>query len=612
MMWRKILGFVVIVVVAHSLQAQVKIGETTLQGGGTYSVGYSGSYGDDIQSTHGLNFGFSNDVSGSFYNPDFLNFNTAFYYNQSRADSDYQSLTNASGVLGGVNLFSGSRFPGSVSYHYDRDNTSLNGVEGVPDFTSRGNGQGVGINWSALFPNWPTFSIGYQQGSGSSNVYGTDEESSTSQHILNLRSSYHFDGYRLNAFYDHNSINGSLPTFLTGVQNSNDSSGQDVGINAQKNMPFWNGSYSAGFTHSTYSNVFTNMVNEDATHSGYTNNMEMFSANLHPTQKMGLNINENYTSNLSAYLNQSLTQNNVNLTPVIDLGNGSNSFTVGAGLTYLINSNLSTAAELTHYQQTYFGHTYSGTFASGNLNYGRRILHLFTFSAGIVDSTTNFGNNNLGFTGTVNYFHPFGAFETSGSFSYAQNVQSVLITETNSYYTYNANVHRRWGPRFQWTASFSGSHSGLSTDSNASNSSESYSTSISLRKLAMTAQYTNGNGLSYFNGTSIVAAGALPGDLGLNAVLYNARSYGGSLSVNPIARLIITGVYSRALSDTTGYAIASRNNTEIITGQMQYRLRRVSLIAGYTRFSQGFTAIGPTSAPVTSYFAGISRWFNFF
>lgn len=611
MTWRKILGFIFIVAIP-SLHAQVKVGETQLQGGGTYNIGYSGSYGDDIQSSHGLDFGFSNDVSGSYYNPNFLNFNTALYYNQSRADSDYQSLTNASGVLGSANFFSGSRFPGSISYHYDRNSTSLNGVEGVPDFTSSGNGQGFGINWSAIFPKWPTFSIGYQQGNGTSNLSGTDQESSSSQRLVNLRSSYQIDGFSLGAYYDRNSLEGSLPTFLTGVSNANDSSGQDIGVNAQRNLPFWNGSFSTGFSHSSYSNVFTNEVNDDATHSGYTNNMETLAANFHPTAKMGLSFNQTFTSNLSAYLNQSLTQNNVNLTPVVDLGNGSHSLTVGAGLSYLVSSNLSTSAEIARYEQEYFGHTYSGTFASGNLNYGRRILHLFTFSSSIIDSSTNFGNNNLGFTGTVNYYHSLLGWDTAGSFSYAQNVQSVLITETNSYYNYNANIHRRWGPRFQWTAAFSGSHSGLSTTNIGSNSSESYSTSLSLRKMSMTGQYTKGTGLSYFNGSQIVASPVLPGDLGINAVLYNARSYGGSLSVTPVARLIITGVYSRALSDTTGYAIASRNNTEIITGQMQYRLRRVSLMAGYTRFSQGFTAVGPTAAPVTSYFAGISRWFNFF
>ena len=92
------------------------------------------------------------------------------------------------------------------------------------------------------------------------------------------------------------------------------------------------------------------------------------------------------------------------------------------------------------------------------MNYGRKLFDMFTFSAGVVDSSTGMGNNNVGFIGTVNYFRSFGQWETSGSFNYAQNVQSLLITETTSYYNYNANIHRRFSSRVQWTAAFNGSH----------------------------------------------------------------------------------------------------------------------------------------------------------
>jgi hypothetical protein len=71
-------------------------------------------------------------------------------------------------------------------------------------------------------------------------------------------------------------------------------------------------------------------------------------------------------------------------------------------------------------------------------------------------------------------------------------------------------------------------------------------------------------------------------------------------------------MFSRSISDTLSEGVVSRNNTEIFYSQLQYRMRRISLLAGYTRFSQGFSAAGPTGAPVTSYYVGVSRWFNFF
>ena len=52
----------------------------------------------------------------------------------------------------------------------------------------------------------------------------------------------------------------------------------------------------------------------------------------------------------------------------------------------------------------------------------------------------------------------FGAWvwELSGGLSYAQNVQSLLVTYTTSYYNYNANLHRRLGRGLQWTGAFNG------------------------------------------------------------------------------------------------------------------------------------------------------------
>jgi hypothetical protein len=74
--------------------------------------------------------------------------------------------------------------------------------------------------------------------------------------------------------------------------------------------------------------------------------------------------------------------------------------------------------------------------------------------------------------------------------------------------------------------------------------------------------------------------------------------------------LVIAGSFNRAISNTLGQT-TSHNNTEIFNAQMQYRLRRIGLQAGYTRFTQGISAVG-APANTTSYFVGISRWFDFF
>ena len=192
------------VMVAQAPSA-LTLGENTkMNAGGLVSFGYAGDYGDAIPSDHGLTAGLDGKLSGYYYNPNFLNFSATPYYNQSRSDSSYQSLTGASGIDGTANFFTGSNFPGSVSYHYDRNSSGTFGLTGQPNFTTIGKGEGFGINWSALLPGLPTLSVGYSQGDGSGTIYGTNEETSSDTKLFQAHSNYSVAGFRLNAFYTHN------------------------------------------------------------------------------------------------------------------------------------------------------------------------------------------------------------------------------------------------------------------------------------------------------------------------------------------------------------------------------------------------------------------------
>ncbi len=590
-----------------------QIGDNThVNAGALLTVGYTGDYGNLIQSDHGLQFGATGTVSGYYFDPNFINFNITPYYNQSKADSDFQSLTNASGVAATANFFTGSHFPGSVSYRYDYNSTGTLGLSGTPNFTTQGNGQGFGVNWSALFAGWPTLSVGYQQGSGSGSLYGTNQETSSDQHLFDVRSTYKLAGFNLNAYYDRNSLHSVLPEFLAGnSQDTLDSSANEFGANASRTIPVWNGQFYANYTHSTVSSNYLATTQQDNTTSSYTADIETVGATFHPTAKFGLFASQTFTNNLSGYLNQGLA-NTGTIPPVVNLGSNSYSSTEGGGANYQLTNNLWAQAQATHYDQHYFGQTYAGTYLSGTVNYGRRLFDMFTFSAGIVDSSTGLGTNSVGFLGTVNYYRKYGQWQTSGNFSYAQNVQSVLITETTSYYNYSANLHRRFSERVQWTAIFTGNHAGLSSQKNSTNHSESYSTTLSLRHLAFNAQYLNGLGNSILTPNGIVPIPPTPGEPNPNLIMYDATSYGGGISWSPIRRLSLSGTYNRALSDTLSNSIYSKNNTEIINGQLQYRLRRIGILAGYTRFTQGISASGIAPGTTTSYFAGISRWFDFF
>ncbi len=610
----KIIAWLVALSFSSFLRAQVQVGETHLSGGGIVSVGYSGDYGNQIQSSHGLTFGFGGGIDGYYYNPNFLNFNITPYYNQSRADSNYQSLTNSSGVAATANFFTGSHFPGSVSYRYDYNSTGTFGLSGTPNFTTTGTGQGYAINWSVLFPKWPTLSVGYQHGSGNGTLYGTDQETSSNNGTLNVRSTYQIAGFGLGAFYDHSTVHGFYPEILvsTGASYA-DSTGFDAGISASRNIPLWDGAFFASYNHTTYSSDYIVNTQQTSTSSSYTADLESAGANFRPTRKLSLYLNQSYTNNLSSYFLQNLGPNNPPIPGFIpSLGSNSYSLTIGGGLNYQFTQNLNANAHATHYDQSYLGNTYGGTFLTGNVNYNRRILDTFTFSVGVVEGTSNFNNNNLGFIGTVNGFHRLGQWQLSGNFSYAQNVQSELITYTTSYFNYSANLHRSFSRRVQWTAAFNGTHTGLSSDKNSVSSSYNFDTSLSLGQLAFSANYGTGMGNSLLTAGGLIPLPPVPGLPNPNLIAYNAKDYGGSVSWTPIRRMVLTGTYDRSLSNTLSDGVYSRNNTEVIYSQLQYRLRRISLLGGATRFSQGISASGVAPGNVTSYYGGISRWFDFF
>ncbi|MGC2171090.1 MAG: hypothetical protein WA555_18070 [Candidatus Sulfotelmatobacter sp.] len=591
--------------------AQLQIGENIkIKAGGMLTAGYSGDYGNsaEIESDHGLDFGFNGNISGSYYNPNFLSFNLTPYYNQSRADSDFQSLTNASGFTGTANLFSGSHFPGSISYHSDYNSTGTFGLAGEPNFTTHGHGQGFAIGWSALLPGLPTLSVGYSQGSGSGTVYGTEQESGSDTKLLNLRSTYAVEGFHLNGFFDHNTLDATYPAFLSGEQESvSNTSGHDFGFGANRNLPV-NGSFYAAYNRSV---ATTDYLGEADDTTSYTTSTETSGATFRPTQKLSLLVNESYTDNLSGFLNQNLV-NSATVTTPFDLGSGSHSLQFGGGATYQFTNFLSTQAQATYYDQYYFDKSYTGTYVSGTLNYSRRLWDMFSFSAGVVESSNGQGSDSVGFIGNLNYFHRIQGWETSGTFSYAQNVQSVLITYTTSYYSYTARVRRRFSHGLAWLAAYSGSQTGLTDNPGSGNRSQSYSTALSSRQFTLTGDYTKATGQSILTSAGLVALPPTPGVPASNLILFNGDSFGGGLSATPVRRLTIAGTFSRALSDTLSDVTNSRNNTEIFNAQLQYHFRRIGLLSGYTRFTQGVSASGAPPGTANSYFIGVSRWFDFF
>lgn len=594
----------------RSAQAQVQVGDDLRMNlNGLLTFGYSENYGDQIPSNHTINGGGSAELNGDYYNPNFLNFSVTPYYNQSRADSNSQSLTDASGVSGLVNFFNGSKFPGYVSYHYDHNSTGAFGLNGTPNFTTVGDSQGFGIGWAALFPDWPTLSVSYAQGSGTGNIYGTTEESNSSTKTLNVRSSYQKYGWRLNANYDHLAVDSHIPSFLSGQEGENQytSKGDDYGINGTHDLP-WHGSVSIALLHSTYSSDFGS-TDQSTGVTTYTTNQETANVLLHPTSKLGLFVSQAFIGNLDGFFYQNIINGGGGI-PITPPEAHSNSSTLTGGANYNFTKNLYGVAQITYVNQTYLGRSYEGSYFTGTVGYAKKILDTFTVSATMIDSTNKFADNSFGFIGNLNAFRHLGAWELSGGLSYAQNVQTLLISYTTSYYNYNANLHRRLGRGMQWTGSFNGNHTGFQRFGTASHS-EGFSTSLALHWVSLTGNYTQFNGQSILTSSGIqpITTPGLPPE---GIIIYNGKSYGAGLALTPIPRLTISGAYSHATSDTLSATTPSNNRTDVFYSQLQYRLRQITMLAGFTKFSQGISASGLLPGNEYSYFIGVTRSFNFF
>jgi hypothetical protein len=131
---------------------------------------------------------------------------------------------------------------------------------------------------------------------------------------------------------------------------------------------------------------------------------------------------------------------------------------------------------------------------------------------------------------------------------------------------------------------------------------------MSMRRFSVNALFSQANGVSLLGAGGIVSPTKTPGLT--DFIVFNGSSYGGGISVTPMKRMTISGSFSRAISNTLA-TTDSHNNTEIFNAQMQYHLRRIGLQAGYLRFTQGISAIG-APANTTSFFVGMTRWFDFF
>ena len=596
-----------VLLLALPLAAQVKIGETSTSANGILSTGYNATYGNMTGSTHGWTLGGVGTFSGSYYSPNFLSYNVSPYLNQSRANSNFQSISDASGVNASVTLFGGSAFPGSINYSLAYNSEGNYGIPGLLNYVTHGNSDTFGINWSENLPNAPSFTAGFQMGSSDYSVYGTNDLGKNSFHSLNLHSGYRWMGFSMGAYYINGGGNSEIPQIVAGAITHTESDNNTFGVTVTHALPL-QGNVTAGFNRSSWDTDYLGYRS-----SGTINTVNSV-ASVRPRQHLSLTGTLNYSDNLAGLLIQSVIGAGGVVTGQ-NTSQSSSSFDVMGIATYSPLINLQTSAYVERRSQSYLGESYGVNSYGAGFSYSRRLLRgsfngSFNLTANTGDKS---GTDTIGFSGNANYSTEVQGWHLTAAFGYAQNVQTLLVTYTNSFYNYSGNLHRRWG-LFNLGMGAGGGRTALTQEAGATSSSDNYNAYVGYGPwLTATGSYSKSSGQALITGGGLVPSPVPPPILPPGVVsLYGGNSFAFGLSSAPVRRLLLSASYTKSNSNTTSETSISSNMNNQFNSLVQYQYRKLYFTSGYARLEQGFSVSGTKPEIISSYYMGLSRWFNFF
>lgn len=588
---------------------QVKVGDLTTDLSGSVSAGYTADYGNLTGSDHGITAGGTANLTGAYYNPNLLSFNIQPFYNQSRTNSDFQSITNSSGVNASASLFSGTNFPGSISFTDVFNGQGNFGIPGVANYTSHGNSDVFSINWGEHVPKVPSLSVGYQRGSNAYSIYGTDTNSTSDFHSFSLNSNYSLAGFNLSAGYHYSAALSQLPRLFsdeTAEKSNSETSSYSFGVGHA--LPF-HGNLSAGATRSD--------LNFDSTQSNYRGTLDTAYASVifNPVERLTLGANAQYLDNLTGALYQSIVAAGGIASQSVPM-ESSHALDLTGFAAYMVPAlHMTFSGTEQRQQQRFAGASFESDSLTGSTTYANVLLGgLLNATLGIVRSTVSSGNTaRLGLLASTNYTREVGRWSLSGLVNYAQDQETLLVSYLTTSFGYSGGASRRLGRKSNWSANVSGSKSALQDRAGSSSFSQSYSTSLFMKWVTGTAAYSRSTGNAILTGSGLVATPVpLPIISPSAVVLYGGRAYSLGVGATPMRGLTMSLSYSQAVSNTANGALNSNNSTSQLTARIIYLVRKLYFQAGYARLAQDFSSSGSPASKLGSFYFGVTRWFSFF
>ena len=589
--------------------AQVQAGGLNLSLTGDLGVGYTADYGSVQSSDHSASINGDASLTGYYYNPNFLRFSVTPNYNRSQENSGGQSITDATNVSASVGFFGGSHFPGSFSYGKSINASGTFGLPGVQGLSTHGNATSWGLGWSELVPGLPPVSVQYMQQNSSTTLFGSDQNDTSGTRTLSLQSGYRLYGWQTRAQFIDTHAHADIPAFLaTGQSAISDDSSLNFSLDTSHKLPlqgsaYLNYSYGSFYGGSGYG---ASSSSSDQSISG--------TASFNPWTRLSTSVQAEYDTNLTGVVQQQLVSAGSTL-EAASLGN-SHSLSLSSFSTVGILPGLSAGFTASHTQQAVYGQSVSVNNFSAMIFYSfhKPFLGSFTVFGGANDQASNAGNQGAGLQAGLNFDRRIFKWDLGASFSYAQNVQTVLAATVSSDYTYTASARRRMGRNLLWYSNFSGFHTGLGQIQGSSSHSENYNTNFMFKNYTVGAGYGDSVGTSLVTPTGLVGApvAITPVLSGNQYLLVNGTAYSFNVSVVPVPRWTFGASYNKSQDTTTAISANSVNSSRTILAFTQYQLRKVYLNGGYTNLLQSVGVQGGAPASYSSFYIGIQRWFNLF
>ena len=602
----------VVLMLALPARAQLQVGENaSMNLNANLSFGYNGDYSNLGGSDHSLSPAGNADLSGYYYNPNFLSFDIQPFFGQSRTNSNSRSVFQSSGVGASAAIFSGSAFPGTITYSKFYNSSGQFDVPGQANLTTRDNGQNLGFAWGLHLPDYPNINVQFMDGDNNSSFFGTSSNAVVHAKSFGVHASHTLDGFNLIGGYQYSSTFAETPEFLVGEPSSvsSKSVGNTFDAGVSHRLPF-HGSASAAFSRSDVS------AEESSDGSRYSGTIDtaMGGADFQPVRNLDTGVNVQYTNNLTGMLYQSYVQSGTVL-PATALNYATDSLDVNSHASYLLpNQHLTFTVNTDHRQQTIVGSIITSDTFNEVVTYGNEFFGGFLNAvAGVTQTLENTAqsSSSKGMFDSVSYQRQVKGFSASGSFNYSRNTQTVIIGLTTSGYGYSGGIGRKLSPYSYVSFNAVGTKSTYSNEAGAANSGHAYTGGFTMKRFSLNGSYSDSQGLSILTPTGLTTV-TTPIVSPLQSVAFGGKSYSFGASTTPRRGLVLSAAYSDAKSNTAASSAFSENTTRLLNGMLQYKVRQLWITGGYLRLQQGFTITGQPPMSDSSFFVGITRWFKFF